>query len=342
MSAREVLRERVYHLLGLRKKSDVIAHFKSEKIPTSTIYRLIKRWELGIGTKDLPKKGRPAILNTPNQKKVAKFAQNKVGVSQNKLAVKYKVSRGCVRNILKKHNIEYFKREKAPKYTEKQLQEIPKKCRLLRRKYLSENPSIVMDDEKYFTFTNDNMPGNDGYYTANKKCVPEDVKFKCKLKFEKKILVWVVISEKGISRAVIRDSTGPAINAEVYQRECLPIVQQFVNKYHSDGKYIFWPDLASSHYATTTQNWLKGRGVHFVPKDANPPNVPKARPIEDFWAILSRYVYSDGWEAKSSQQLKRRIQSQLKKIDLNVVQSMMRTVKSKLRKIEDAGPFAIL
>lgn len=80
-----------------------------------------------------------------------------------------------------------------------------------------------MDDEKYFTFTNNNMPGNDGYYTVDKSSVSDKVKFKCKLKFENKVLVWVVISDKGISKAVIRDSSGPAINAEVYQRECLPI-----------------------------------------------------------------------------------------------------------------------
>lgn len=43
--------------------------------------------------------------------------------------------------------------------------------------------SIVLDDEKYFTFTND-MSGNDGYYTNDKHSVTERVKFKSKANLE--------------------------------------------------------------------------------------------------------------------------------------------------------------
>ena len=50
---------------------------------------------------------------------------------------------------------------------------------------LKGNKSIVMDDEKYFTFTHNNMPRNDGFYTRNKENVPDNIKFKTKAKFEK-------------------------------------------------------------------------------------------------------------------------------------------------------------
>ena len=43
----------------------------------------------------------------------------------------------------------------------------------------------------------------------------------------------------------------------------------------------------------------------FVPKDINPPNVPQARPIENFWGCLAQKVYEGGWEAKTEQQLNR-------------------------------------
>ena len=36
------------------------------------------------------------------------------------------------------------------------------------------------------------------------------------------------------------------------------------------------------NYANKTSTWLNEQKVPFVPKVANPPNVPKARPIEDF------------------------------------------------------------
>ena len=39
----------------------------------------------------------------------------------------------------------------------------------------------------------------------------------------------------------------------------------------------------------------------------NPANVPEARAIEDFWALLKRDVYKDGWSAKTTNELKNRI-----------------------------------
>ena len=77
--------------------------------------------------------------------------------------------------------------------------------------------------------------------------------------------------------------------------------------------------------------------INFVPVDMNPPNVPKARPIEDFWGVLAQNVYEGGWEAKSEQQLIRRIEACLKKIDLTFLQSLMKGAKTKLRLIADQG-----
>ena len=39
--------------------------------------------------------------------------------------------------------------------------------------------------------------------------------------------------------------------------------------------------------------------VKFIPKDINPPNVPQARPIENFWGCLAKKVYEGGWEDKT-------------------------------------------
>lgn len=77
-------------------------------------------------------------------------------------------------------------------------------------------------------------------------------------------------------------------------------------------------------------------------EDCNPPNVPKARPIEDFWAILSRAVYDNGWEPKNLSLLKRRIKQKIKSIDMSVVRTMMTKVRPMLRSIEEDGPFTIL
>ena len=74
---------------------------------------------------------------------------------------------------------------------------------------------------------------------------------------------------------------------------------------------------------------------------ANPPNIPKARPVEDFWTLLTMEVYKNGWEAQTSQQLVRRIKLCLRKVDQHVVQRMILDVPRKLRLIEDKGPLVL-
>ena len=75
--------------------------------------------------------------------------------------------------------------------------------------------------------------------------------------------------------------------------------------------------------------------VYFVDETTNPPNAPQARPIENLWGILAQKVYEGGWEATTKQELISRIQSQLKKIDSNFLQSLMGGVKTKLGAIAD-------
>ena len=91
------------------------------------------------------------------------------------------------------------------------------------------------------------------------------------------MLVWVAISENGISKELIRPVGAPAINQYIYLQECLiKRLQPFIEEYHSDGKYIFWPDCASSHYAYSVTKWMDDN-INYVPE--HPPKVPQARPI---------------------------------------------------------------
>ena len=53
--------------------------------------------------------------------------------------------------------------------------------------------------------------------------------------------------------------------------------------------------------------WSKISSIPFVPKKFNPANLPKARPIEDFWGIMKAKVLQDNWSAKNIDQLKKKI-----------------------------------
>ena len=85
----------------------------------------------------------------------------------------------------------------------------------------SENPEIIIDDEKYFCFSNDEIPGNSGFYTNDINKCPDKVRFKGKEKFPKKILVWVALSSRGISEPLIGTSKSESIDQHRNLTECL-------------------------------------------------------------------------------------------------------------------------
>ena len=166
---------------------------------------------------------------------------------------------------------------KTPLYNEVQAAEAKKLSRKLVNHLYSQDYVVIMDDEKYFTFTNDSVPQNSGFYTDNARSCPNNVKYKGKNKFPKKILVWIAISEHGLSEPLIRFSTSCSINQYIYKDECLvKRLLPFIKKYLGDEKYIFWPDLASSHNADSVVRWMN-ENINYVGKDINPPNVPQAR-----------------------------------------------------------------
>ena len=47
-----------------------------------------------------------------------------------------------------------------------------------------------------------------------------------------------------------------------------------IEKFYRDKKYIFWPDLATSHYAKSVVNFLNENDINYVLKEDNPANVP--------------------------------------------------------------------
>ena len=59
--------------------------------------------------------------------------------------------------------------------------------------------------------------------------------------------------------------------------------------------------------------------VKFMPKRLITPNVPRTRPIENFWGCLAQKVYEGCWEANTEQQLIRRIESMMKEFDTTFV-----------------------
>ena len=184
------------------------------------------------------------------------------------------------------------------------------------------------------------MGGNDwqgtSYFTSPAKEVSADVKFISHTKFPKKALLWLTISEKGMSMPLFFRS-GLAVNGEIYSTKCLPEVASFIKKYHKGEDAVFWPDLASAHYSKRSLEEMERLNIDVVPKSANPPNVPQLRPIENFWANLKRRIYSNNFVAKTEEELINKTKKELKNMPARMFSSVMANVSVNCRKAARKG-----
>ena len=257
VAEQQLLRKRVKFALPRMTKSDLVKHFLKEGIKSTTIYNNINRLERDQPIEDKKKTGRPSTWTADRRARLKRIANNRTGVSQSRLGKKFGVHRTTVGRQLARMSVQYRKREKTPKYTPKQLQRAEELSRKLANNLYRTSVEVIMDDEKYFTFSGHNQPANAGYYSSDKRKCPDNVRFAGKEKFPTKVLVWIAISARGLSKPVIRQSKSDAINSDIYISECLEKkLLPFIREHHQDLNYIFWPDLASAHYSKATVAWM--------------------------------------------------------------------------------------
>ena len=128
----------------------------------------------------------------------------------------------------------YRKKKRAPQYTVKQMEEVPTCARRLYHTLLSNAFELIMDDEKYFTLTNESVPTNRSFYTSDPSITPSDVKFKRTQKYCTKVLVWIAISENGISKQA------QAINEITYLKHCIKAcLMSLIKTYDNKENVLF-------------------------------------------------------------------------------------------------------
>ena len=319
------------------KKPDIVRHFMKMGYARRTVYSWFESIENGDSLERKKGSGRPArIATADNIRKIKKIFNHRSGCSQRRVAMKLNCSQPYVSMMLRKHtNIRCRKKSKKPQMSEVQKQKARPKARKMLEKYKSLD--FIIDDESYFTLAHSSQPGNDRFYSSDIDRTPEDVKHRYQSKYEQKLLVWICISPKGASKPYFLPS-GMAINQDVYLNQIVKrFLEPFIEEHYKPDEYVFWPDLASAHYAKAVTNYLSAKKINFVPKAINPANVPKCRPIEDFWANLKRMVYEGDWTAKNLDELKKKIRATLNKIDFNLVQSHASSVPKRLDHLRRYG-----
>ena len=135
--------------------------------------------------------------------------------------------------------ISYYKKQRAPKYTDKQFEEVPTRARRLYRMLSNNDFELIMDDEKYCLLQDQSAPTNRVFYTSDKRTTAPHVKFKRTQKFEPKILVWIAISEKGIYKPFFSKQE-QAVSQTTYLNRCIIArLIPFIKSHHNKEKYCF-------------------------------------------------------------------------------------------------------
>ena len=326
---RKSLIDRVYRCCDSHFKEGrkvVVDHFLKENHPRASIYRYISMWEKGKSKLRVVGSGRKAkIMTKTNIAKLKSMIDGRSGISTRQIARKLKCSQSHVVYTIQQHtNIVYRKKQTIPARTPEQVLKLQTCCGRLCRKFYG--CDFIIDDESIshsdFTFSHSDKNSNVGYWSSNPKAVSCGVKYKSKAKFEKKMLVWLAISSRGISTPYFVPS-GLVVKQNVYLKECIiKRLMPFIKKHHPEGNFVFWSDLASAHYAKSVTSYLISKNITFVQKADNPPAVPELHLVENFWSYLKGMVYKNNWQATSVDELKQLIKYCLKKVDVDAVQNM--------------------
>lgn len=302
---------------------------KNVGVSKAAVFKIIRKFGQHGCITDLPKTGPKKGSRNPRlEKKATSLLLGKETFSVREIAKKVGVSVGTVQAIKARNNIRTFKKQKKPKRNPAQEQRARIRAKNLKLKLSKKKGKcIIMDDETYSKMDSRTLPGPQFYNALTREGVPENRRTISLEKFGPKALVWQAICSCGLKSEPF--FTTGTINGEVYRNECLKkrLFKLYKQHYHPP---IFWPDLATCHYARETLELLRANSIDFVSKEENPPNCPQLRPIETYWAIVKRFLLKKGDVAENISDFKKIWSQATRKVTSITIKNLMKHVVQKV------------
>ena len=85
------------------------------------------------------------------------------------------------------------------------------------------------------------------FFSTDPTTTSADIKFRKKKKFKPKIIVWVIMSSNGVSDVYVHKNK-QTIRQDTFLNQCInKRLLSFIDRYHQNGNYLFWPHLANAH-----------------------------------------------------------------------------------------------
>lgn len=298
--------------------------------PKSTVCGVIKRYKETLTIERAPQKNRRKGFADKNlRNKIIRSIKTNPGLSDNDRAKRYGCSRSTVRRIRLEGGFNAYRAIKHPNRTDKQNSSAKTRSRKLYDGVLTKfKGCIIQDDETYVKLAFNQLPGVKYYYSRFRGGVNQKFKYKKLDKFAPKLMIWQALCTCGLKSSVF--VTSGTMTSDIYIEECLkkrilPLIQA-----HS-SETLFWPDLATIHYAKKVLKWCSENNVKILPKEQNPPNCPIFRPIEKYWAIIKNKLRKKGGEVKDAKSMAVKWNKAAAELQRKDVQKLMSNVKRHVR-----------
>jgi transposase len=86
-------------------KRDIVAIYRNQNISKTTIYGIIRECEEGLPCLNLPKTGRPQVLNHPRLQNLIEFAKNIKRVSTGRLGRRFHASYMTIKKEITRNHL---------------------------------------------------------------------------------------------------------------------------------------------------------------------------------------------------------------------------------------------
>lgn len=329
-SDQQLTRDKIVHKFLQFPDTPVKEYVKLFKVTRKTVYSTLKKFREASTVERSAGTGRKSgTLDKKLATKVKHSFKAHPNMSNRDRAKKFGTSATTVRRIKSRAGLKSYKAIKYPNRSDKQETTAKKRSRLLYDNILTKfKGCILQDDETYVKLDFNQIPGSKFYVGSKRGAVQKKFKYIYMEKFAKKAMVWQCVCSCGLKSQPF--VTTSSMNADLYIKECLQKRLLPFIKLHNVPT-IFWPDLASCHYAQKTMKWFKDNNIAVVPKDFNPPNCPQFRGIEKFWAVVKGNLKKTGSSAKTIDSLKKKWIQQANKVSPDVVRALLGGLNKKVR-----------
>lgn len=330
-SGQEKTREKILHIYNENPTISYAELGRLAKESRATVRNVILRYKESLSVKRRSGSGRPTgFVDSDQARKVVRALKANPGHSLRFLGHKYGCSHMTIQRIKRSYGLRSFRAQKVPFRTPQQHKVAKSRARRLYTNILTKNEGcVLLDDETYCVANFQQLPGQKFYTARTRQNVKKIYRTKALTKFPKKFLVWQGICSCG--RRTKPYITNRTLTAELYVKKCLK--PRLLPLYRSHVQPpVFWPDLASIHYAQVVKNWMEENNVTYVPKESNPPCCPELRPVETYWACIKGILRKKFRPTTDIKNFSLKWKKAADMIGNTGVQRLMHGIKGKVRK----------